>query len=153
MAGGIPGGTGTKRDAGRFQGTGVAGGVEGGTGLGSGSVRSAAPKINEVAVRKKEKQSMFTITGPLKDRKIEKQVIPDYPAWAQSQGIEASVVLEFTVDANGFVKNNVVVRRTSGYPKLDDTAIKALRLWKFVALVGDENREEVGLITFNYSLN
>jgi TonB family protein len=47
----------------------------------------------------------------------------------------------------------MVVRRTSGYPKLDESAIKALKQWKFVALTTDENREEVGQITFNYSLN
>lgn len=154
VAGGVPGGTGTKRDAGRFQGGagGVIGGVEGGVAGGTVGGVSGARKISETPVRRKEK-SMFTITGPLKDRRIEKQVIPEYPAWAQAQGIEAAVVLEFTVDANGFVKNNVVVRRTSGYPKLDDTAIKALRQWKFVPLGGDENREEVGMITFNYALN
>lgn len=96
---------------------------------------------------------MFTITGELSDRKILRQVAPEYPAWAQEQGISASVVLEFTVDPSGTVKNNIVVRRTSGYPKLDETAIQALRQWKFVPLPEGTNRDEVGMITFNYSLN
>ena len=106
-----------------------------------------------VAPKKKEKKSLFTITGPLQNRTIIKQVPPEYPAWAQAQGLEASVVLEFTVDPMGLVKNTIVVRRTSGYPKLDDTAIEALRKWKFAPLADGANREEVGLITFNYSLN
>jgi TonB family protein len=151
VPGGIPGGVGTKRDAGRFQGG--SGESIGGSGTGLGGTKVSAPKVAEIPVKKKENKSMFVITGPLKDRKIEKQVVPEYPAWAQSQGIEASVVLEFTVDPSGIVKNSISVRRTSGYPKLDDTAIKALLKWKFIALPEDENREEVGLITFNYSLS
>ena len=75
------------------------------------------------------------------------------PAWAQEQGISASVILEFTVDPEGNVKNVIVVRRTSGYPKLDESAMQALRQWKFVPLGAGENRNEVGQITFNYSLS
>jgi len=100
----------------------------------------------------KEKKSLFTITGALKDRSIVRQVAPEYPAWAQAQGIEAAVVLEFTVDSAGLVKPDIIVRRTSGYPKLDETALSALRQWKFVPL-DDVNRDEVGLITFTYSLS
>jgi TonB family protein len=149
VPGGIPGGTGSKRDAGRFQGdAGAPGGKIGG-------IAPAAPvgSITTSAAKKREKPSMFSITGALADRKIEKQVAPEYPAWAQEQGISASVVLEFTVDPNGYVKNSIVVRRTSGSPKLDETAIKALRQWKFVALPDGSNRDEVGMITFNYSLS
>ncbi|MFN0117710.1 MAG: energy transducer TonB [Elusimicrobiota bacterium] len=153
VPGGVSGGTGTKVDAGKFQG-GVIGGVQGGTGskLGGSVASAVAPKIAEVSPRKKQ-QSAFVITGPLKDRKIEKQVVPEYPEWAQAQGIESAVVIEFTVDASGFVKSIMRVRRTSGYPKLDDEAMKALRLWKFIALQDAENREEVGQITFNFSLH
>jgi TonB family protein len=144
VTGGLPGGTG-KKDAGRFQ----APAAPIGTPSGIGTSAPLAPTIP----RKREKTQMFSITGDLKDRKIEKQVAPEYPAWAQEQGISASVVLEFTVDPSGSVKSTVVVRRTSGYPKLDETAIRALRQWKFVALPDGVNRDEVGTITFNYSLN
>ena len=159
--GGIGGGAmATKRDAGRFSGGGVEGGVVGGVPGGRGStlggtgtgIRSV-PTATSALPHKKSSPSMFTIQGPLKDRKIERQVAPEYPAWAQAQGIEASVVLEFTVQADGLVKNVVIVRQTSGYPKLDESAIKALHQWKFVALPEGENREEVGLITFRYSLS
>ncbi len=160
VAGGIPGGVpgGTKRDAGRFGGTdgGVAGGVAGGRvgGVVGGTGSSTIASGNAAVARAREKKSMFTITGELSNRQIVRQVTPEYPAWAQAQGVEASVVLEFTVDAEGNVKPNVVVRRTTGYPKLDDSAIRALRQWKFAPLpAGQENKEEVGLITFNYSLS
>jgi len=159
VTGGVPGGVpgGTKRDAGRFGGTegGVAGGVAGGRGSVVGGTGSSVIASGNAAVtRAREKKSMFTITGELSDRQIVRQVTPEYPAWAQAQGVEASVVLEFTVDAAGSVKTNVVVRRTTGYPKLDESAIRALRQWKFAPLpAGQENKEEVGLITFNYSLS
>jgi TonB family protein len=133
----------TKRDAGRFDAAPAA--------LGAAPAASRPAPVAIAPPKPKEKKSMFTITGPLSDRQILKQVAPEYPAWAQAQGIEAAVVLEFTVDSAGNVKPNVVVRRTSGYQKLDDTAIDALRQWKFVPL--DANRDEVGLITFNYSLH
>jgi TonB family protein len=148
IPGGIPGGTG-KKDAGRFQ---VADAPHS---AGLGGVKTVAPtsSIATSVPKKREKPSMFQITGELKDRKILKQVAPEYPAWAQDQGISASVVLEFTVDPSGSVKSGIVVRRTSGYPKLDETAIQALRQWKFVPLPEGTNRDEVGMIMFNYSLN
>lgn len=148
--GGLPAATGSKRDAGRsFQSGAVPSGASGSVGSG---VATSAPVVPAVP-RKKEKPALFVITGPLKDRKIVKQVTPEYPAWAQAQGISASVVLEFTVEPDGSVKNLIVVRRTSGYSKLDETAIQALRQWKFAPLADGENRAEVGLITINYSLS
>jgi TonB family protein len=159
VAGGVPGGVpgASKRDAGRFGGTegGAVGGVAGGRGsvVGGTGTSTIATGGAAAPTRAREKKSMFTITGPLKDRQILRQVAPEYPSWAQQQGIEASVVLEFTVDTAGEVKPNIVVRRTSGYPKLDETAIRALRQWKFVPLPADRNEDQVGLITFNYSLS
>lgn len=113
-------------------------------------IKSSIKNISEIPMPTVAKKSLFVISGPLKDRGIEHQVSPEYPEWAQSQGLEASLTLEFTVDPMGQVKNIIVIRRTSGYPRLDETAIQALRRWKFVPLA--EDREEVGLITFKYSL-
>lgn len=145
------GSVGAKKDAGSFQ-AGVPSGLLGGAG--AHVQKKAGPKIVPVRrVTPKRKKEMFTITGPLKDRTILKRVIPDYPSWAQTRGIEASVVLEFVVVPEGKVKNAIVVRRTSGYPRLDQSAISALRQWVFAPLAQDVNREEVGLITFNYTLN
>jgi TonB family protein len=143
-----------KQDAGKhFQGgLADASNPVGGAG-GSGSAVKSAPAVAPLTPAKKKSPSMFTIQGPLKDRKIESKVIPEYPAWAQEQGIQASVVLQFTVNPDGTVKDSIIVRNTSGYPKLDESAMKALRQWKFAPTAGDENREEVGLITFNYSLS
>lgn len=140
----------TKQDAGRYQGGSASGGSSGG--LAQPAAKAKAPALPVAAPVVKKKPSMFVIQGELQNRRILRQVPPEYPAWAQAQGIEASVVLEFTVTPDGSVKNTVVVRRTSGYPKLDQSAITALLQWQFAPLAGDENRQEVGLITFNYSL-
>ena len=100
----------------------------------------------------KKKKEMFEIVGPLKDRTVEKRVVPEYPFWAQQQGISATVVLEFTVDRDGKVKEKMTVVRTSGYPKLDQVAIDALMQWKWVPLEPDIYRDEVGQITINFQL-
>lgn len=145
----------TKQDAGRFEG-GAAGGVLGGTPGGTGTTLSAggSGKIATGApAQPKKKKEMFQLTGELKDRARQHQEVPRYPAWAEQQGIEAAVVLEFSVEPSGIVKDAIVVVRTSGYPELDDLAKKALRKWKFVPLPDGENRVEVGRITFNYTLN
>ena len=99
LPGGIPGGTGSKQDAGHFQTAGAPGGMVGGVGT-AASLSSTAPTIP----KKREKPSLFSIAGELQDRKILKQVAPEYPSWAQDQGISASVVLEFTVDPSGSVQ-------------------------------------------------
>ena len=147
--GGIPG-AGVKKDAGSFKG-GAPGGVLGGTGVGSvGSV----PQIASVPVaQKKPKKDMFTITGPLKDRKIERKVLPEYPSWMEAQGLEATVIIQITVEPTGLVKLLMTVVRTSGYAKLDEEAKTALRQWKFTPLPDGETREEVGQVTLSYSLN
>ncbi len=147
----------TKQDQGRFEGGreggvlgGVAGGVVGGTGVASGS----GSKISAGAVAApKKKKEMFQLTGELKDRPRLHQEVPQYPAWAEQKGIEAAVVLQFSVEPTGVVKDAIVVVRTSGYPELDELAKKALRKWKFVPLTDGENRVEVGTITFNYTLS
>jgi TonB family protein len=146
----------TKQDAGRFEGGkegGVLGGVPGGTGTGLAGAGSGQRISAGTVAAPKKKKEMFQLTGELKDRARTHQEVPLYPAWAEQKGIEAAVVLQFSVEPEGIVKDAIVVVRTSGYPELDELAKKALRKWKFVALPDGENRVEVGTITFNYTLN
>ena len=49
-------------------------------------------------------------------------------------------------------KDNILVVRTSGYPKLDELAIKSLKKWTFIPLPPDRYRDEVGSITFQFSI-
>jgi len=64
--------------------------------------------------------------------------------------VEGSVTLYFIVLANGVVKDNLLVQKTSGHKDFDENAKAALRAWKFEALSGAG--EQWGTITFHYKL-
>lgn len=144
--GGYGGGTGT--GIGRGFGSGIEGGMPG----------AAAALDNSIAQGgnsdKTLKKKGFEISGPLTNRPIAYKVIPQYPAWAEEQGIMGSVRLYFTVDAAGNVRSNIRVTKTTGYPALDQLGIDALKQWKFAPMnTGDEDKGQWGIITFNFSLS
>lgn len=56
---------------------------------------------------------------------------PEYPAGARARGEQGEVLLEIAVDAEGAV-SEVSVVSSSGFPALDDAAIKAARHAKFI---------------------
>lgn len=96
---------------------------------------------------------LFELSGPLSNRRIIHQVIPPYPEWAKKKGIIARVSLYFFVLHTGQVKNNIVIQRTSGYPKLDKTAMEALIKWKFAPLPKSQyGKEQWGVITFKFKI-
>ena len=106
------------------------------------------------ASSKKAKGKGFEIAGPLTNRPVSYKVIPEYPAWAEEQGIMGSVRLYFTVDSGGNVRSGIRVTKTTGYPALDQLGIDALKQWKFAPLGGDaEESGQWGIITFNFSLS
>jgi periplasmic protein TonB len=57
------------------------------------------------------------------------RVMPSYPSEARSQGVEGEVVLRAIVDQNGVVEPDIVV--VESVPMLDQSAIEALRQWRF----------------------
>ena len=65
--------------------------------------------------------------GPLKAQVL-KEVIPDYPAWARSEGIEGMVVVSVTVSTRGRVTR---AKATSGPSRLRLVAERAARQWVF----------------------
>lgn len=97
-------------------------------------------------------KSMFPIVGPLANRKIKFSEPPEFPEWARKEGVEATVILKFTVLPNGKVKDNIVVDKTTGYKELDRLAMEALSTWVFDKLPGETNEEQVSLITMKFSL-
>lgn len=122
-------------------------------GLSGTSGGSSLPSVNALARRPgRPARNMFQITGPLQNRSIVSRVIPPYPAWAQAKGIEASVTLQLTVSPDGEVRSTILVLRTSGYPQLDQSAVDSLRQWRFGPLPPDQQRDEVGTITFQFSV-
>jgi len=56
---------------------------------------------------------------------------PPYPAEARKNKQEGLVVLLADVNAKGTV-DNVVLKKSSGFPLLDESALKAVRGWKFL---------------------
>ena len=56
---------------------------------------------------------------------------PRYPHLARQRGQEGQVVIRVRVSADGNARS-VTVRRSSGYPLLDDAAATAIRRWQFV---------------------
>lgn len=63
---------------------------------------------------------------------------PAYPAMSRRNGEEGRVQLSVRVSAQGRAEQ-VEVRHSSGYPRLDDVAASTVRQWRFVpARRGDE---------------
>ncbi len=90
------------------------------------------------------------IRGPIKGRKLERWIEnPDYPEWAQKQGIEGKVEVKCWVLPSGIVRNVETVL-TSGWLELDKCAEQALMKWKF----GPIKEEEIqwGIVPFEFEL-
>ncbi|MDB5048319.1 MAG: TonB-dependent receptor [Fibrobacteres bacterium] len=61
------------------------------------------------------------------------QVVPEYPGWAQEQGIQAEVRLSVTIDPQGKVTDVAIA--ASGGKEFDANAIKAAKATRFQPLV------------------
>ncbi len=55
---------------------------------------------------------------------------PAYPDFAEERAIEGKVVVRFQVLADGTV-GDIFVEQSSGFPLLDETALAAVKSWKF----------------------
>lgn len=133
----------------------------GGAGSGIGGIPSAAADLDRQLSanaanrgRTAAKPKSVELEGPIGSRTIIKKVIPQYPAWAEEQGIIGSVRIYFTVAADGSVRSNLRVTKTTGYPQLDQLGIDALKQWRFApAPTGTDEGSQWGIITFNFSLS
>jgi len=103
--------------------------------------------------RGQQPKKSFEIAGPLGDRAIARKVIPQYPAWAEEQGIIGSVRIWFTVTSDGSVRSNLRVTKTTGYPDLDKLALEALQQWHFAPVGTTDESSQWGIITFTFSLS
>lgn len=94
----------------------------------------------------------FEITGKIKDRKIIYSKMPEYPDWAQQQGIEARIYVYLEVAPDGkVIDDSIRIEITSGYKKLDDYVKEVLKFWKFENLNSQEIQS--GIINFNFKLS
>ncbi len=107
------------------------------------------PVSSEPSLKPKETQTI--ITGDLANRAIVDKVLPQFPYWAKSKGVGATISLRFTVMQNGVVKETVIVERTSGSLQWDQMVISALKKWQFVPLKsGGLRQDQTGVITFQF---
>ncbi|MCE5301252.1 MAG: energy transducer TonB [Spirochaetia bacterium] len=98
----------------------------------------------------KEKGTALLISGQISGRTITRKLAPQYPRWAEEQGIEAQVTISFSVRPDGSVKDNAYVDRTSGYPELDQLALEALQQFRWVSISSSDDQS--GMATFVYKL-
>jgi protein TonB len=78
---------------------------------------------------------------------------PDYPRIARSRGWQGKVLLRVQVSAAG-ASENVTVHRSSGHEILDESAVEAVKKWKFVpAKRGDTPVASSVVVPILFSLN
>jgi TonB family protein len=61
-------------------------------------------------------------------------------------------MIYFVVLADGRVKENVMVQRTSGFADFDQNAVDAILAWRFESLAAGKTGEQWGTILFHYRL-
>jgi periplasmic protein TonB len=70
--------------------------------------------------------------APAQDLKTANRVDPTYPPASRRAGEQGTVRLKVLVDTGGRA-SNVAVTQSSGFPRLDQAAVEAVRKWRFVA--------------------
>jgi TonB family protein len=79
------------------------------------------------------------------------KVMPEYPEWAEEQGVTAKVVLLVTIDCSGRVQDFAI--QSSGGQDFDKNAIKAVKATKFQPLVkGGISYAAQFLFTYDFRL-
>lgn len=77
---------------------------------------------------------------------------PVYPSVSRRAGEQGRVMLRVRVSARGQVEA-IEVQKSSGYDRLDEAALSAVRRWRFVpATVGDRAVEGWALVPVNFTL-
>lgn len=116
------------------------------------SVRQSAVVPPDADLTVRRNLAGAALAGPAADRPVRNYIMPAYPEWAKTEGVEGSVTLGFVVLPDGRVKSNVMVHRTSGYQDFDERAQAALRMWRFESLPAGSTEEQWGTITMHFRL-
>jgi protein TonB len=77
--------------------------------------------------------------APAKDLKTANRVDPTYPPASRRAGEQGTVRLKVLVGTNGRA-SNVEVSQSSGFPRLDQAAVEAVRKWRFEAATDGTNK-------------
>lgn len=79
---------------------------------------------------KADKSSGGPVTPPLIDASRLNNPVPVYPSKSSRRGEEGTVLLELLVLADGRV-TDVKIKESSGYPRLDQSALDAVKRWRY----------------------
>ena len=88
----------------------------------------AARKTKAAAARREKLAKAIRVGGQIRPPIRIKEVVPVYPAIAQSARVQGSVVIEATIDDEGKVADARVVKSV---PLLDQAALDAVRQWQY----------------------
>ncbi|MCK6375782.1 energy transducer TonB [Zoogloea sp.] len=98
------------------------------------AVAQAAPP----AAAPEAKQPAAPVTPPRADAAMLNNPAPAYPAQSRRLHEEGRVLFDVYILPNGSV-GQIKLKRSSGFPRLDDAALEAIRRWRYVpAKRGDE---------------
>jgi protein TonB len=136
VPGGMPGGT--------------VGGVLGGV-LGGASSGPIAPPPPPPPPEAPKPPQRIKVGGNVQQANLVKQVKPPYPPLARQARIQGTVILEAVINRQGSVDQ---LRVISGHPLLVQSAMDAVRQWKYrPTLLNGEPVEVITTITVNFNLS
>ncbi len=93
------------------------------------------------------------VTGPLAQRAVRRQILPDYPAWAREKGIVARVEVGIRVTPEGQVRDEVAILKKSGFKELDELVVEAVKKWEFEPLPPVAKQEDqYGVVPIRFAL-
>lgn len=92
---------------------------------------SQPPEPSPVQVESEHDESLGApITPPRIDAYHHSNADPAYPSSSRRRGEEGAVILELVVLADGTV-GDIKVKVSSGHPRLDRSALKAVKTWRY----------------------
>jgi periplasmic protein TonB len=103
----------------------------------------------ELVVTPNTRESAVAVYLDAWKHKVERIGTLNYPNEARRRGLSGSPVLEVAINANGEMED-IVVRRTSGHPELDQAALAILKLATPFDPFPSELRKRHGSIRFAY---
>jgi len=114
----------------------------------------AQSRIADTAATELNSQGMdMSISGQISGRKILEVVAPVYSRSAKQKSWEGVVAVHFTVLPDGRVKDNLYLEQSSAHRDLNQSAMAAIRKFRFAPLAGDDSQvEQWGVITFVFRL-
>lgn len=106
-------------------------------------IAAAAPQThNDTTAPKETKQAETKITKPVFNAAYLKNPPPRYPTASERRGEEGVVLIRALIGVDGSCKK-ATLKQSSGYTRLDDSALEAVQSWRFIpAKKGDEPIED-----------